>query len=67
MINLDDIVQLVLLCAIIFLPLGYGLHRLFPHGWRNIKNRFLSPRYLQSAGLWSRDGSTSQTKRKKPQ
>lgn len=31
MLNLNDIVQLILLCALIFIPLGYAFHRRFPH------------------------------------
>ncbi|CAI2159591.1 MULTISPECIES: cellulose biosynthesis protein BcsF [Serratia] len=62
---LDDIVQLVILCAIVFIPMGYLLHRRFPNWRRSWQNLLLSPRYLKSAGLWVRTGSTSQIKRKK--
>ncbi|MBC3381518.1 cellulose biosynthesis protein BcsF [Serratia fonticola] len=62
---LDDIVQLVLLCAIVFIPMGYLLHRRFPNWRRSWQNLLLSPRYLKSAGLWVRAGSTSHIKRKK--
>jgi cellulose biosynthesis operon protein BcsF/YhjT len=62
---LDDIVQLVILCAIVFIPMGYLLHRRFPNWYRSWQNLLLSPRYLKSAGLWVRTGSTSQIKRKK--
>lgn len=62
---LDDIVQLVILCAIVFIPMGYLLHRRFPNWQRSWQNLLLSPRYLKSAGLWVRTGSTSQIKRKK--
>ncbi|TQI78189.1 cellulose biosynthesis operon protein BcsF/YhjT [Serratia fonticola] len=65
MISLDDIIQLVILCAIIFIPLGYALRRRFPHWVQSWQNLFLSPRYLKSAGLWMREGSISQIKRKK--
>ncbi|AGO53135.1 cellulose biosynthesis protein BcsF [Serratia plymuthica] len=65
MLNLNDIVQLILLCAIIFIPLGYFFHRRFPR-WRQYwQNLFLSPRYLKPTGLWVREGSSSQIKRKK--
>lgn len=60
-----DIVQLVFLCALIFIPLGYTLHRRFPNWHRTWLNLFLSPRYLKPAGLWVREGSSSQVKRKK--
>ncbi|MBE0149849.1 cellulose biosynthesis protein BcsF [Serratia fonticola] len=62
---LDDIVQLVILCAIVFIPMGYLLHRRFPNWHQSWQNLLLSPRYLKSAGLWVRTGSTSQIKRKK--
>ncbi|HGM5491157.1 TPA: cellulose biosynthesis protein BcsF [Serratia fonticola] len=62
---LDDIVQLVILCALVFIPAGYLLHRRFPNGHRSWQNLLLSPRYLKSAGLWVRTGSTSQIKHKK--
>ncbi|WP_411754773.1 cellulose biosynthesis protein BcsF [Serratia sp. (in: enterobacteria)] len=62
---LGDIVQLVILCAIVFIPMGYLLHRRFPNWYRSWQNLLLSPRYLKSAGLWVREGSTSQIKRKK--
>lgn len=62
---LDDIVQLVILCAIVFIPMGYLLHRRFPNWHRSWQNLLLSPRYLKSAGLWVRTGSTYQIKRKK--
>lgn len=65
MIGIDDIVQLVILCAIVFIPTGYLLHRRFPNWYRSWQNLLLSPRYLKSAGLWVRAGSTSQIKRKK--
>lgn len=66
MIDLGDIMQLVILCAIIFIPVGYALHRRFPNWSQTWRNVLLSPRYLKSAGLWVREGSTSQIKRKKP-
>lgn len=65
MSELGDIVQLVILCAIVFIPVGYLLHRRFPHWLRAWQNLLLSPRYLKSAGLWVREGSTSLIKRKK--
>lgn len=61
--NMSDIAELVLLCAIIFFWLGYAAHRRFPHLWQRLQNRLLSPRYLKSAGVWVREGSTSQIKR----
>jgi cellulose biosynthesis operon protein BcsF/YhjT len=65
MMNLTDIVQLVLLCALVFVPLGYAFHRRFPHWQQHWQNLLLSPRYLKSAGLWVRNGTSSQIKHKK--
>jgi len=65
MLNLTDIVQLVILCALFFIPLGYAIHRRYPHWRQRWQNRLFSPRYLKSAGLWVRDGSSFQIKRKK--
>ena len=65
MINVGDITQLIALCAIIFIPLGYAFHRLFPHWWNNVQDLLLSPRYLKSAGLCVREGSSSQIQSKK--
>lgn len=67
MINAGDITQLIALCAIIFIPLGYLFHRFFPHWWNNLQDLLLSPRYLKSAGFCVRDssGSSSQIQSKK--
>lgn len=60
-----DIVQLVLLCALVFIPSGYLFHRRFPNWRHSWQNALLSPRYLRPAGLWVRKDSSSQVKRKK--
>ncbi|MEC5319500.1 cellulose biosynthesis protein BcsF [Brenneria populi subsp. brevivirga] len=63
MLNLSDIVQLLLLSAIIFFTLGYVAHG-YIHRWLQYwKNRLLSPSYLKSAGMWMRDGSPSKIKK----
>ncbi len=67
MLNLNDILQLILLCALVFIPLGYAFHRRFPHLRQYWQNLLLSPRYLKSAGLWVRTGSSSQIKLHKKQ
>ncbi|AKP33749.1 cellulose biosynthesis protein BcsF [Yersinia aleksiciae] len=61
--NLNDIWQILLLGAVIFFPLGYVAHRWFPQWWERKQHLFLSARDLKSAGVWSRDGSISQTKK----
>ncbi|MCG8709557.1 cellulose biosynthesis protein BcsF [Brenneria sp. 4F2] len=63
MLNLNDIVQLVLLSAVIFFTLGYVSHR-YIHRWiKYWKNRLLSPCYLKPAGILMRDGSSSKIKK----
>jgi len=53
--NIDDIEQLVLLCAAIFFPTGYYVHRRFPYWIPALQAWILSPRYLKSAGMWTRE------------
>ncbi|HEY1845808.1 MAG TPA: cellulose biosynthesis protein BcsF [Buttiauxella sp.] len=48
--NITDIIQLVVLCAIIFIPLGYSAHRWLPRLTALIRLLFLKPRYVKSAG-----------------
>ncbi|EMA8097380.1 cellulose biosynthesis protein BcsF [Enterobacter hormaechei] len=52
--NISDIIQLVVLCALIFLPLGYyarhSLHRI--RG--TIRLLFVKPRYIKPAGTLTR-------------
>jgi cellulose biosynthesis operon protein BcsF/YhjT len=50
MMNITDIIQLVVLCAIIFIPLGYSAHRWLPRLTALIRLLFLKPRYVKSAG-----------------
>nr|WP_010426049.1 cellulose biosynthesis protein BcsF [Enterobacter mori] len=52
--NLSDIIQLVVLCALIFFPLGYYAR----HSLRRIRDTarlmLLKPRYLKPAGTLTR-------------
>jgi len=63
MMSVSDIIQLVVLCALIFFPLGY----LARHWQRSIRTalRLLltKPRYVKSAGILRR-GSTVKADRK---
>ncbi|MGP3590684.1 cellulose biosynthesis protein BcsF [Vagococcus sp. WN89Y] len=63
MMSVSDIIQLVVLCAIIFFPLGY----LARHWQRPIRTAlrllFTKPRYVKSAGILRRD-LTSRAERK---
>lgn len=66
MMNLIDILQLVLLSAVIFFTLGYLAHRVIPHWLQYWKNRLLSPRYLKPASVWMRSPSSTKTVSTKP-
>ncbi|HHA2010404.1 cellulose biosynthesis protein BcsF [Enterobacter quasimori] len=52
--NLSDIIQLIVLCALIFFPLGYYAR----HSLRRIRDTvrlmFLKPRYIKPAGTLTR-------------
>ncbi|HDS9360439.1 TPA: cellulose biosynthesis protein BcsF [Enterobacter chengduensis] len=52
--NISDIIQLVILCALIFFPLGYyarhSLHRLRD----TARMLFVKPRYVKPAGTLTR-------------
>ncbi|UJD96525.1 MULTISPECIES: cellulose biosynthesis protein BcsF [Enterobacteriaceae] len=54
MMNTSDIIQLVIVCAIIFFPLGY----LARHSLRRIRDTtrllFAKPRYVKPAGTLKR-------------
>lgn len=55
MMSISDIIQLVVLCALIFFPLGYMAR----HHQRRIRNAFrlmfLKPRYVKPVGVLRRD------------
>lgn len=52
--NLTDIIQLVIVCALIFFPLGYYAR----HSLRRLRDTtrllFARPRYVKSAGILKR-------------
>lgn len=64
MMSISDIIQLVILCALLFFPLGY----LTRHYQRRIENTFrlmfFKPRYVKPAGVIRR-GSRSRVKTEK--
>lgn len=60
---LSDILQIAVLCALLFFPLGYVAHRRLPQRLQYWKNRLLRPRYLKSEGVWVRDKAPSQAKK----
>lgn len=59
MMNITDIVQLIILCALIMLPLGYSARRWLPGLLLRFRQRFLAPRYLKSAGTLQRTSSAT--------
>lgn len=59
MMNIIDIIQLIILCAVIMLPLGYSARRWLPRLLQRFRQRFLAPRYLKSAGVLQRTSSVT--------
>ena len=63
MMSISDIIQLVVLCALIFFPLGY----LARHSLRRISNTtrllFAKPRYVKPAGTLRRTVISRATKK----
>ncbi|WP_058910498.1 cellulose biosynthesis protein BcsF [Entomohabitans teleogrylli] len=55
--NLNDIFQLVILCALIFIPLGYGIRSRLARIKAFIRIHFMKPRYVKSAGVLRRTAS----------
>jgi cellulose biosynthesis operon protein BcsF/YhjT len=44
--DIIDIIEIFIVAALVFIPLGYALHNRLP-GWRiHLAARFLTPRYL---------------------
>ena len=62
MMSLSDIIQLVVLCALLFFPLGY----LTRHYQRRIRTTlrlmFFNPCYVKPAGVLRRDATAKQGK-----
>ncbi len=54
MMNITDIIQLVVLCAIVFFPLGYTARRWLPRFTAAVRLMFLKPRYVKPAGTLRR-------------
>ncbi|WP_367275751.1 cellulose biosynthesis protein BcsF [uncultured Cedecea sp.] len=51
MMNSVDIIQLIILCAIIFIPAGYILKSRLPALRAVIRLRFLKPRFIKPYGI----------------
>lgn len=61
--NIADIIQLIILCAVIFLPLGYMLRPRLLQIIQRITRIFFTAKYIKPAGVLHR-GASSGEKRK---
>ncbi|NLS54602.1 cellulose biosynthesis protein BcsF [Hafnia alvei] len=55
MMNGTDILQLIVLCAVILLPLGYYLRKKLPMLLQSVRQVLFTPRYLKSEGILRRN------------
>ena len=55
MMNGMDILQLIVLCAVILLPLGYYLRKKLPMLLQSVRQGLFTPRYLKSEGILRRN------------
>jgi cellulose biosynthesis operon protein BcsF/YhjT len=55
MMNGMDILQLIVLCAVILLPLGYYLRKNLPMLLQSVRQVLFTPRYLKSEGILRRN------------
>ena len=63
MMQLSDIIQLVVLCALIFFPLGYISRHYIRRIKAVLRMLFIKPRYVKPVGTW-RSASTVKAKQK---
>lgn len=63
MMQLSDIIQLVVLCALIFFPLGYITRHYIQRIRTVLRMLFIKPRYVKPVGTW-RSASTVKAKQK---
>lgn len=62
MMDISDIIELIILCALIFIPIGYNLRRWIPQIRRMLPYSLLKPRHVKPAGVLKR--SSGQKNRK---
>lgn len=55
MMNGMDILQLIVLCAVILLPLGYYLRKKLPMLLQSVRQVLFTPRYLKPEGILRRN------------
>ncbi|PLR41778.1 cellulose biosynthesis protein BcsF [Chimaeribacter californicus] len=58
--NMSDLIQVFLIAAVIFFLLGWAARRTLPRLWQGLQARIFPTRYLKSAGVWVRDGTTKE-------
>ncbi|GAB80608.1 cellulose biosynthesis protein BcsF [Shimwellia blattae] len=61
--NINDILQLIFLCAVIFIPLGYALHPRLPGIIARVTRTFFTARYLKPAGVIRRSAAPGATRK----
>ncbi|ACY86219.1 cellulose biosynthesis protein BcsF [Edwardsiella piscicida] len=47
MMTITDILQILVLCALVMLPGGFYLHKYYPHPLRTLRRTIFPTRYLQ--------------------
>ena len=57
MMSITDIIQLVVLCALIFFPLGYATRHFLRRIETTLRMMFFRPRYVKPAGTLRRDAT----------
>lgn len=63
MMSISDIIQLVLLCALIFFPLGYIARHFFGRIETALRLIFFRPRYVKPAGILRRTPTVKATQK----
>ncbi|ENF2826726.1 cellulose biosynthesis protein BcsF [Shigella flexneri] len=59
MMTISDIIEIIIVCALIFFPLGY----LARHSLRRIRDTLRKPRYVKPAGTLRRTEKARATKK----
>lgn len=62
MMSIADIIQLVVLCALLFFPLGYLTRHYLRRIRTTLRLMFFKPRYVKPAGVLRREATSRQGK-----
>lgn len=62
MMSIADIIQLVVLCALLFFPLGYHTRHYQRRIRTTLRLMFFKPRYVKPAGVLRREAASRQGK-----